>query len=141
MIHRLDLVVEPGTIDANGHVNNVEYLRWMQQAAISHSTAAGCTAATAAGGFSWVARSHHIEYLRPAFAGERLTIFTWVATLRRSSSLRQYRIVRDAVLVARGETVWVFVDAATGRPRPIPSSVSRGFSLVPPGAEPAEFSA
>lgn len=141
MIHRLDITVEADAIDANGHVNNVEYLRWMQRAAISHSAEAGCTAATTAGGFSWVARSHHIEYLRPAFAGEHLALFTWVATMRRSSSLRQYRVVRDSVLIARGETVWVFVDAATGKPRPIPPEVSRGFTLVPPGTEPADFSA
>jgi acyl-CoA thioester hydrolase len=141
MIHRLDILVEPGSIDSNGHVNNVEYLRWMQKAAVSHAEAADCTAATMAGGFSWVARSHHIEYLRPAFAGEHLALFTWVATMRRSSSLRQYRIVRGSRLIARGETVWVFVDAITGKPRPIPPNVSRGFTLVPPGEEPAEFSA
>jgi acyl-CoA thioester hydrolase len=141
MIHRVEIVVEPDAIDANAHVNNVEYVRWMQQAAIDHANAVGCTRATSEAGASWVVRSHHIEYLRPAFAGEHLTIFTWVSTVRRSSSLRKYRVVRDRDLVARGETVWVFVDATTGKPRPIPSEVSRVFSLVPPTGEPAEFSA
>lgn len=141
MIHRREIVVEPDVIDANAHVNNVEYLRWMQQAAIAHADAVGCTSATAEAGASWVVRSHHIEYLRPAFAGEHLAIFTWVSTMRRSSSLRKYRVVRGPDLVARGETVWVFVDAATGKPRPIPREVSQVFSLVPPTEEPAEFSA
>lgn len=141
MIHRVEIVVEPDAIDANAHVNNVEYVRWMQQAAIAHADAVGCTRATSEAGASWVVRSHHIEYLRPAFAGEHLTIFTWVSTVRRSSSLRKYRVVRGRDLVARGETVWVFVEAATGKPRPIPGEVSRVFSLVPPTEEPAEFSA
>jgi acyl-CoA thioester hydrolase len=141
MIHRLEITVDPSTIDANAHVNNVEYLRWMQDAAISHADAAGGTALTRADGASWVARSHHIEYLRPAFAGERLTIHTWVSTVKRSSSLRKYRIVRNGTLIARGETVWVYVEAATGKPRPIPPEVRRVFALVPPEDEPAEFPA
>ncbi len=139
MIHRVQLVVAPDAIDTNAHVNNVEYVRWMQQAAIAHADAVGCTRATMDAGASWVVRSHHIEYLRPAFAGEHLTILTWVSTVRRSSSLRKYRVVRGPDLVARGETVWVFVDATTGKPRPIPAEVSRVFSLVPPTAEPTEF--
>lgn len=140
MIHRLEILVAPSAIDANGHVNNVEYLRWMQDAAISHATAVGGTAATKAAGASWVARSHHIEYLRPAFAGEKLTIHTWVSDVKRSSSLRKYRVVRAEQLIARGETVWVYVDAESGRPRPIPPEVRQVFSLVLPEDEPAEFS-
>jgi Predicted thioesterase len=139
MIHRLEIAVDPSTIDANAHVNNVEYVRWMQDAAISHSHTVGCTALTSTVGASWVARSHHIEYLRPAFAGERLTLYTWVSTIRRSSSLRKYRFVREGTVIARGETMWVFVDAATGKPRPIPPEVMRVFTLVPPEKEPTEF--
>lgn len=141
MIHRLEIIVDPATIDANAHVNNVEYVRWMQDAAISHADTVGCTAATLAAGASWVARSHHIEYLRPAFAGEKVTIFTWVSTVRRSSSLRKYRIVREGEIIARGETVWVYVDAATGKPRPISQAVHDVFTLVPPEAEASEFPA
>ncbi len=139
MIHRIAFTVDPQAIDVNAHVNNVEYLRWMQDAAISHADAVGGSAATREAGASWVVRSHHIEYLRPAFAGENLTILTWVSTVRRSSSLRKYLITRGEELVARGETVWVFVDAATGKPKPIPSTVKAVFTLVPPDQEPAQF--
>jgi acyl-CoA thioester hydrolase len=137
VIHRLPLMVAAGSIDTNGHVNNIQYLQWMQDAAIAHAEATGGAAATAAAGATWVVRSHHLEYLRPAFAGETLEIQTWVATLRRSSSQRRYRILRAGAVLARGETVWVFVDATTGKPRPIPPEVSGCFCLVPPGDEPA----
>src|SRR3954454_6420100 len=81
----------PSSIDANGHANNVEFVRWMQDAAVAHADAAGCTAATlAAAGGAWVVRSHRIEYLRPAFAGDRLAVVTWVADFRRAFSLRKY---------------------------------------------------
>ena len=48
-------------------------------------------------------------------------------------------MVRLGELIARGETVWVYVDAATGKPRPIPPEVRGVFTLVPPEDEPAEF--
>lgn len=136
-VHEYALVVSTEAIDANRHANNVEYVRWMQEAAISHADAAGCTAATRAAGASWVVRSHQVEYLRPVFAGETLTLQTWVSTLRKSSSLRKYRFLREGELIARGETMWVFVDAASGRPLAIPPSVSSAFVLVPPEKEPS----
>jgi acyl-CoA thioester hydrolase len=138
VIYRLSLTVPGEAIDTNGHVNNVLYLRWMQDAAIAHAEATGGAAATAALGATWVVRSHHIEYLRPAFAGDVVEVHTWVTTLRRSSSQRRYRIVREDTLLARGETVWVFVDAATGKPRPIPLTVSGCFRLVPPEQGPTD---
>ncbi len=136
-IHEYILVIPAEAIDANRHANNVEYVRWMQEAAISHADAAGGTTATRAARASWVVRSHHVEYLRPVFAGETLTLQTWVSTLRKTSSLRKYRFVRGIELIARGETMWVFVDASTGRPRSIPEGVLSAFVLVPPEKEPS----
>ncbi len=126
-------------IDSNGHVNNIVYVQWMQEVAIAHSDAVGCTAATHAAGCTWVARSHHIEYLRPAFAGDRIRLETWVVdATRKSSSPRRYRMVResDGAVLARGETLWVFVDVASGRPRSIPAEVIDCFEVVPPDQEP-----
>jgi len=37
-IYRHELVVPREAEDQNGHVNNVEYLRWMQDAAMRHSS-------------------------------------------------------------------------------------------------------
>jgi acyl-CoA thioester hydrolase len=131
----LDLTVAPSAIDANGHANNVEFVRWMQEAAVAHAEAAGCTAAAlAAAGGAWVVRSHRIEYLRPAFAGDRLAVVTWVADFRRAFSLRKYEFVRpvDNVVLARGETDWVYVDAGTGRPRSIPDLIRAMFEIPGP---------
>ena len=129
--------VPPSAIDAQGHVNNVEFVRWMQEAAVAHADACGCTAAAMAGvGAMWVVRSHHIEYLRPAFAGERISVLTWVANFRRAFSLRRYKFVRDGdgVVLARGETDWVFVDATSGRPRSVPEGIAGIFAVI--GDEP-----
>ena len=137
--HRCQILVPRSAIDANGHANNVAYVGWMQQAAIAHSDLVGCTKATNAAGSSWVVRSHHIEYLRPAYAGDEIALLTWVSTMKKASSLRKYVFVRDHTLIARGETYWVFVDAQTGRPKPIPREVSVVFEIVPPAREPSDW--
>ena len=94
-IYRHDIEVPPSAIDENGHVNNVQYVQWMQDAAVQHSNAAGCTQVTLALGATWVIRSHQIEYLRPAFQGDHLVVLTWVSNFRKVRSLRKYRFFRE----------------------------------------------
>jgi acyl-CoA thioester hydrolase len=142
-ICRYDLVVPEAAVDENGHVNNVEYLRWMQDAANRHSGVQGCTRITEQIGATWFVRSHHIEYLHPAFAGEPVAVLTWVSNFRRVFSLRKFRVFRvsDNALLAAAETEYVFVDAAGGRPRSIPPEVAGLFELVPAEAEPQRLGA
>lgn len=122
-------------MDVNGHVNNLAYLRWMQDAAIAHSTAQGWPIERyLASGTAWVVRSHYIEYLAPAFAGESLSLLTWVAGFRRHRSPRKFLFwrERDGRELVRAETLWVFVDTGTGRPVPIPPELLSAFEVVPP---------
>lgn len=137
-VFRHTLVVGADALDENGHVNNVQYVQWMQDAAVRHSDSVGCSRATKGEGATWVARSHTIEYLRPAFLGDRVAVLTWVCGHRRVRSLRKYRFVRegDGAVLAKGETDWVFVDTASGRPRQIPEAVIGTFTPLPDGHEP-----
>jgi acyl-CoA thioester hydrolase len=132
-IYRYELTVPEDAVDVNGHVNNLEYLRWMQSAAIFHSDSQGCTKVTTEAGATWVVRMHRVEYLRPAFAGEQIIVLTWVSNFRRVQSLRKYRIIRvkDNAVLVEGETDWVFVDAKTGRLRSIPRNVIAAFEILP----------
>jgi len=125
--------VPDAALDANGHVNNVAYLQWVQEAAIRHAEASGCARITRACGATWVVRAHRIEYLRPAFAGDKLRVQTWVADLRKVRSLRRYKFTRlaDDAVLAQGETDWVFVDALTRRPRAIPPDIRQAFQVAP----------
>jgi acyl-CoA thioester hydrolase len=139
MIYRHELEVLHSSIDANGHANNVEYLRWMQDAALAHSDSSGGTAAAREVGGTWFARNHFIEYLQPANEGAKLVVLTWIENTSRSTSFRRYRIFDQQTgrLLARGETTWVFVSAQTGKPKSIPESVRRCFSPTSGGIEPS----
>jgi acyl-CoA thioester hydrolase len=136
-IYRYELTVPKEAEDQNGHVNNIEYLRWMQDAALAHSGAAGCTEATTSIGATWVIRSHRIEYLKPAFAGQKVCVLTWISDFRRVQSLRKYKIVRpeDRAVLAEGETDWVFVDAQNGKLRSIPKEIKATFEILPEDRE------
>jgi acyl-CoA thioester hydrolase len=132
-IHVREFTVPASAMDANRHVNNLEYLHWMQDVAVEHSAARGWDRARyLAAGIVWVVRSHAIEYLRPAFAGDALQLATWVADLRPRSSRRCYLVRRpaDGHVVARAETLWVLVDAGTGRARALPAELRDSFEVV-----------
>lgn len=132
-IYRYAFNVLPESLDANGHVNNVHYVQWMQDVAVRHFEAIGGVHPMQMLGATWVVRSHNIEYLSPAFVGEKIEVRTWIASVRRVRSLRRYEFVRlsDAKLLVRGETDWVFVDAKSGRPLAIPNEVAQTFPLLP----------
>ncbi len=137
-IYQYSFSVPEEAVDENVHVNNVVYVRWMQEAAIRHSDAVGCTQATKAMGASWVVRSHAIEYLRPACEGDEVRVMTWVSNFRKLRSLRKYKFVHahDNTVLAQGATDWVLIDTQTRRPRLIPTELRDLFELVPETEEP-----
>ncbi len=131
-IYSRAFTVPVDAIDENGHANNVAYVQWMQDIAVAHYASIGGIEAQGKEA-TWVVREHRIEYLLPAFAGEELEVNTWVENIRRVRSLRKYEFMRksDGKVLVKGETDWVFVDARSGRPIPIPEAVSRVFDLTP----------
>jgi acyl-CoA thioester hydrolase len=137
-VFQFDIDVTAKDLDRNGHVNNVVYIQWMQDAAVAHARASGCTRASQAAGATWVVRTHHIEYLSPAFAGDEITLLTWPSNFERVRSLRKYKFIRvkDEAVVARAETDWVFVNAKTGRPQSIPDEVKNTLPIVSKEMEP-----
>jgi acyl-CoA thioester hydrolase len=132
--HRLLVEVRPGDIDELGHASNVVYLRWVLEAALAHSTAAGLDqAAYLSRGEVWVVRRHEVEYLRPALAGERLAVDTRVVSMAAANSVRRTSILRisDGALLCRASTDWVFVDLRRGRPIRIPDDIRARFEIEP----------
>ena len=123
----LPLTVGADDIDGLGHVNNVVYLRWVQQAAGAHWEAAASPAQRAA--VAWVVIRHEIDYRAPAFAGERLVVRTRVgeATAATWERLSEVRRVPDDKLLAQCRSVYVALDPASGRPRRVDASLRAPF--------------
>jgi acyl-CoA thioester hydrolase len=138
-------------MDAYGHVNNAVYLHYLEQAAIEHSADSGFPDERARElGGAWVVRTHEIEYLRPAAAGDVLQVVTWAVEFKGARAYRDYAIFRvdieasghegvpaDGFLASdqiptseplvRARTLWVWADRVSGRPRRIPPEMYPAF--------------
>ena len=127
-------IVSERDLDDLGHANNISYLKWMQSAALAHSAAQGWPIeAYRTLGQGWVVRSHHIEYLTSALLGDEIVVRTWVANLKKVTSLRRYHIVRavDEVTLARSSSDWAYVEYSSATPKRIPVEVANAFEIVP----------
>ena len=127
--------VTDADLDGLGHANNISYVKWMQSAALAHSAAQGWPVdAYSRLGCGWVVRSHFIEYLSPALLGDTIIVRTWVADMKKVTSLRRYRIVATRsdkeLILAKAQTNWAFIDYRTGVPKRIPVEVSSAFEIA-----------
>jgi len=124
--------------DAYGHLNNTNYLRWMQEVAFAASSAVGYDLTRYDEiGHLWLVRETDIEYLAPLAYGDEVQVKTWVMDFRRFLSRRAYEfiLIRTGQVAARASTDWAYVNAETLRPAAIPEAMRLAF--FPEGA-PAE---
>ena len=116
--------------DASGHLNHINYLRYMETAAMEASAAVGYDQAK----YDemkrlWLVRGTEVEYLAPLYSGEQVAVRTWVERFRRVQSRRRYEFVRerDGIVAAQGYTDWAFLHHETHRPTPIPAEMRAAF--------------
>jgi len=118
-------------IDQLGHMNNVSYLRYAQDAAAAHWFAAATPEQVDS--LVWVVRRHEIEYLRPAFRDDELLARTWVGEASGATYDRfvEIRRPRDGQVLAQVRSVWVLLDAKTLRPKRVTPELRSRFESEP----------
>ena len=131
-VFTLALRVPDADVDRQGHVNNVAFVRYVQEVAEAHWRAVASAELRAA--FTWVVRRHEVEYLRPGLPGDELVLRTWVGDRPSGATWERFTEVRRAgeekpIVTAR--TVWVLLDAATGRPRRVDAALAARFTEPP----------
>jgi acyl-CoA thioester hydrolase len=117
--------------DAHGHLNNANYVRYMQEAAFEASASVGYPKERyEAMGYLWLAHETEIEYLQPVVYGDTIVVKTWVGDFRRVRSRRfyEFRKAGETELVARASTDWVYLEAATERPSAVPPEMIAAFA-------------
>ena len=126
---QLTITVQPGDIDELNHVNNVVYLRWVQDVAAAHWESIAPREMKQK--YSWVVLRHEIDYKSPAFLGDTLTARTWVSTCEGVRSVRNVKIYHNSgKLVAEAKTTWCLLDAGTSKPRRIEDDITSIFLKV-----------
>jgi len=129
------ITVTPDDIDELGHVNNTVYLRYMEDIARAHAASLGVGVRVMLElGCVPVARQHLIKYHRAAMPGDTLEVSTRITSAAGLRATRHYEIRRTGSedLLVEAETEWVWVNPATGRPRPVVPEILRAFGLPEP---------
>ena len=124
----LPLEVRPEHIDENGHVNNVVYVGWLQDAGTAHWNASFDLETRTR--WSWVGVRHEIDYFRPLMPDAvDVKARTWVGDPQ-GPRFNRYVRIEDAEgrLCAQGVTEWVLVDSKTMRPHRIPADMLPVFA-------------
>ncbi len=124
----LDIEIVDGDIDMLGHVNNVVYLRWVQDVAIAHWRRIATEQEQRS--LLWVVSRHEIDYRRPAFDGDGIVARTWIGGTRGRAFERHTEILRrrDRKTLARALTLWRPVDPENLRPVEVDAATRRRFS-------------
>lgn len=121
--------VAPDDLDAQEHVNNVVYVRWVQDAATAHWEA--LTSPEVRAEVAWVLLRHEIDYRHPALLGDAVRVRTAVGALRGLTFERRTTLHRvgDDRLIAESRTLWCPVHPRTGRPRRVGDELRALFAI------------
>ncbi len=115
------------------HVNNLRYLEWFIDTAIEHANTLGWGMSVCKNmNLAWVAKSHTIEYISPAYQDDTLLLTTWIEKVTATRITRCYECKRpeDEQLIAKASTVWVLVDYESGKPKAFPQDLKMKFDSV-----------
>ncbi len=115
--------VHKSDIDELGHVNNVVYVRWMQEVAAAHWDSLASSEIKQK--YVWVVLRHEIDYLSAAFENDSITATTWVGESNGARSERFVHITntKSGRLIAKAKTTWCMLDGATLKPKRVDEEV------------------
>jgi len=113
----ITITVHKNDIDELGHVNNVVYVRWVQEAAAAHWDSLASSEIKQK--YVWVVLRHEIDYLSASFKNDTITATTWVGESNGARSERFVHITHSKTgkLIAKAKTIWCMLDGPTMKPK------------------------
>lgn len=127
-VFTLKIKVSVDDIDTLDHVNNLVYVKWMDDIATTHWNF--LTKDNPLPQYVWVVMRHEIDYLKQAGLGDEITVKTWVGETRGITSIRFMEFYKDSILLVKAKTTWAMLDAKTFKPSRIRENVLK--VLQPP---------
>jgi len=119
--------VSADDIDEQRHVNNVAFVRWIQEVAVAHWLSRTTEAQREK--FTWIVIRHEMDYKKQAFENEEITVKTWVGEPTRISWERFTEITRGESLLVKARSVWCLIDRETLKPTRITSELKELFQM------------
>ena len=117
------------------HVNNAEYVRWIDRTTELATDAVGLTREMLlASKRMWFVARHEIDYRGESFVGDELHIATWISDYSRITAMRRTVIHRpaDGKTILDASTRWAYVNLETRKPTRMEQDVIDLFPVAAP---------
>ena len=117
----------PEHIDANGHVNNAVWVRWMEELAVAHWNAHALPEHVAA--YAWVVTRHEIDYRGNVTEGAQVHAVTEIRDGPKGARFDRHFTFTDAAgrKLVEAKTTWAMIDIHSGRLLRVPAAVAAPF--------------
>ena len=115
-IFEMEIKVTLSDLDEQNHVNNVQYVQWIQDVAKGHWENRASVSQKEK--FFWVVVRHEIDYKQQAFLDDQIILQTYVDEITNVTSIRHVLIknkTTDKVL-AKAKTTWCLMSHDSKRP-------------------------
>jgi acyl-CoA thioester hydrolase len=109
-----NFLVTTKDIDDLNHVNNVVYVKWMDEVAFEHWSF--LTKENPLPEYIWVVLRHEIDYIKQAVLGDKIIVKTWVGETKGFKSERYMEFYKNDDLLLKAKTVWGMLAAKTYKP-------------------------
>ena len=121
MVTECSLQVRTYECDSYGHVNNANYLNYLEFARYEFLKDVGFNYVKAIGeGYGVFIARIEIDYKKPAITDDCLTITSWPLKKGSVSGVLAQEIRRGDDLLIEAKVTWAFVDSTSGMPVRIP---------------------
>ncbi len=126
-IYEKRLRVESKHLDKQKHVNNVQFVQWIQDVAEEHWETRAPEEKKR--NFIWVVVRHEIDYKKEALLGDELLLQTYVGETTNVTSIRYVIIKRakDEKVLIEAKTTWCLLNAETKKPAKITDDLKQIF--------------
>ena len=126
--HQHTFAARPEHIDANGHVNNAVWVRWMEDLAVAHWLADALPEHVEA--YAWVVTRHEIDYRGNVTEGAEVTGVTEIREGPKAARFDRHFTFTDTAgkVLVRAKTSWAMVNRETFRVMRVPAEVAAPFA-------------
>ncbi|MFD1095386.1 acyl-CoA thioesterase [Salegentibacter chungangensis] len=121
------LKVKKEHLDEQEHVNNVQYVQWVQDVAKAHWEARANKEQKEK--YFWMVVKHEISYKQQAFLDDELLLQTYVGETSHVKSERHV-IIKNAEtkkVLVEAKTTWCLMDSESKRPAKISEKLKKVF--------------
>tara|TARA_B100001029_G_C14780211_1_gene296097 strand:+ start:206 stop:613 length:408 start_codon:yes stop_codon:yes gene_type:complete len=130
-IYEIEKTVKNKHLDEFNHVNNVQYLYWIQQVSQAHWSNLIFKKNITSKGL-WVVRSHKIEYKNLTKLNDKIIVSTYIKSIKDYLSERSVviKLKKTEKILVKCLTEWCYVDSKTQRLKKIPKEIIKLFNNI-----------